>query len=231
MEKKKKSLNNELPFNDHAIFSRHVCQNHQMFRRIFARLSDDIGSSNEFVSLKFLTGKFTLRNINERVNASFLRVNYPFTRFICTNVCMYVVKDARSVSLYIYNRSQILQYAKYTKYIHIANGIAKYWTNNVFWGTKLKLNNNKTTKSNIKTGTSCTQSGCVTTAPASQLSVTIVVKLFNCFDAMGRNVNKQSRICRLQIFNKFIFSVIHIFTCMNNYIWQFVIFTGVGFHA
>ena len=33
------------------------------------------------------------------------------------------------------------------------------------------------------------QSGCVTYAPPSQLRVKIVVKLFNCFDAIGRNVN------------------------------------------
>jgi len=38
--------------------------------------------------------------------------------------------------------------------------------------------------------------------PPSQLRVTIEVKLFNCFDAMGRNVNKQSRICGPHIFNK-----------------------------
>ena len=53
--------------------------------------------------------------------------------------------------------------------------------------------------------TSCTQSGCVITAQPSQLSVSIVVKLFKCFDAMGRNVAKQSQICGPHIFNKFIF--------------------------
>jgi len=47
----------------------------------------------------------------------------------------------------------------------------------------------------IEPGNSCTESECVTTAPASQLRVSIVVKLFNCFDDMGRNVNTQSRIC------------------------------------
>jgi len=35
------------------------------------------------------------------------------------------IKDARSVSLYPYNRSQILQYVKYTKKINIAKEIAK----------------------------------------------------------------------------------------------------------
>jgi len=33
-------------------------------------------------------------------------------------------KDARSVSLYPYNQSQILQYVKYTKLINIVKGIA-----------------------------------------------------------------------------------------------------------
>jgi len=37
----------------------------------------------------------------------------------------YNIKDARSVSLYPFNRSQILQYVKYTKVINIAKGIAK----------------------------------------------------------------------------------------------------------
>jgi len=57
----------------------------------------------------------------------------------------------------------------------------------------------------IEPGTFCTQSVvCVTTAPPSQLRVSIVKELFNCFDAIGRNVNKQSRICGPDIFNKFI---------------------------
>ena len=43
-------------------------------------------------------------------------------------------------------------------------------------------------------------------APPSQLGVTIVVQLFNCFNAMGQNVSNQSRICRPHIFNEFIFS-------------------------
>ena len=49
---------------------------------------------------------------------------------------------------------------------------------------------------------------CVTTAPPSQLRVSIVVKPFNCFDAMDRNVNKQSQICGPDISIKYIFSVL-----------------------
>jgi len=89
-------------------------------------------------------------------------------------------------------------------------------TTNVFFGQKVKTQQQQNKKSNIKTlagpgikpGTSCTQSGCVTTAPPSQLNVSIVYQLFNCCDAMSRNVNKQSRICGPHIFNKFIFSLI-----------------------
>jgi len=82
----------------------------------------------------------------------------------------------------------------------------------------------------IEPGISCTQSGCVTTAPPSQVRVSIVVKTFNFFDTMGRNVNKQSQICEPDIFNKYIFFCI-IFTCINTYMWQFLIFTGVCFAA
>ena len=72
---------------------------------------------------------------------------------------------------------------------------------------------------------------CVTTAQPSQLRVSIVVKLFNCVDAMGRNVSKQSRIWRHTFLtNSFILSY---FTRMNNYynIRQFLILTGVGFYG
>ena len=73
-------------------------------------------------------------------------------------------------------------------------------------------------------------SECVTSAPPSQLRVSIVVKLFNRFDAIGRNLNKQSRICGTHFFNEFIFFC-NIFTCKDNCIWQFLKLTGVGFTA
>jgi len=81
----------------------------------------------------------------------------------------------------------------------------------VFLDKKVKTQQQQNKKSNIKPlpepgvepGTSCTQSGCVTNAPPSQLKVSIVVKPFNCFDAMGRNLNKQSQICGPDIFNKY----------------------------
>ena len=82
------------------------------------------------------------------------------------------------------------------------------------FGAKSKTQQQQNKKSNIKTLTEAgnwtrdTQSGCVTIAPPSQLRVSIAVKLFNCLNAMGRNVNKQSRICGPHIFNELFFSVI-----------------------
>jgi len=49
----------------------------------------------------------------------------------CSSYCFivfisYMIKDARSVSLYPYNQLQFLQNVKYTKYINIAKGFAQY---------------------------------------------------------------------------------------------------------
>jgi len=44
----------------------------------------------------------------------------------------------------------------------------------------------------------------------------------NCFNAMGQNVKKHSRIC-----DSFFFC--NILICMDNYVLQFLIFTGFGF--
>ena len=57
-------------------------------------------------------------------------------------------------------------------------------------------------KSNIKIiartgfepGTSCIQGECVTFRSPSQMEVQIVVKLFNCSNAMRRNVNNQPNL-------------------------------------
>ena len=61
----------------------------------------------------------------------------------------YPPKDARSVSLYPYNRSQICQYVKNTKSVNIEKEMANFLTNKVFLNKKLKHNNNNT-KKNIK---------------------------------------------------------------------------------
>jgi len=60
-------------------------------------------------------------------------------------------KGARSVSLYPYNRSQILQYVKYTKYIKITKGIAKLCEKRCVFGQKVKTQQQQNKKCNIKT--------------------------------------------------------------------------------
>ena len=60
-------------------------------------------------------------------------------------------KDARSISLYPYNRSQIMQYVKYTKSINITKGIAKLCDKKYVFGQKEKNQQQQNKKSNIKT--------------------------------------------------------------------------------
>jgi len=61
------------------------------------------------------------------------------------------VKDARSVSFYPYNRSQILQYVEYTKYINFVKGIAIFSDKQCVFGQKSKNTTTTIQKSNIKT--------------------------------------------------------------------------------
>ena len=134
------------------------------------------------------------------------------------------IKDARSVFLYPYKRSQILQYVKYTKWIKIAKEIAKCCDKKSVFAKKVKTQQQQNKNQTLAGAGNWTrdlsnQNG------MRQLRVTIVVKLFNCFNEMGQNVNKQSQIWRPHIFNKFIFSVIllhawiTIFGCFS-YLWE-----------
>jgi len=82
----------------------------------------------------------------------------------------------------------------------------------------------------IEPGTSSTEVRCVTSGLSSQLKVSIVVKLFYFFNAMGRNVNTLCRICVVHVVNKLLFFFCIILTC-KDYISQFLIFTGVSFTA
>ena len=74
-----------------------------------------------------------------------------------------------------------------------------------------KRKNTKTTKQIIKYKNPYKNPGLLALkadalpSPPSQLRVLIVVKLFNCFDAMDRNVNLKKPICGPHIFKKFIF--------------------------
>ena len=91
--------------------------------------------------------------------------------------------------------------------------------------TKQKIKHKSLSEPGIEPGTSLNPIGCITSVPPSKLKVLIVFKLFNCLNEMGPNVNKQSWICGL---HNFFFC--NILTCMENYIWQFLIFTE-GFTA
>jgi len=114
-------------------------------------------------------------------------------------------------------------------------------TNNVFLNKKVNTQQQQNKISNIKTVAGAgnwtrdlshpkrMRYLCTTESTESNDCYT-VVKLINSFEAMVRNVNKQNRIWGQHIFNKFIFFS-NTFTCMDNYIWQFLIFTGVGFAA
>ena len=65
-------------------------------------------------------------------------------RYVC-------LKDARSVSFYPFNRSQILQYVKYTRYINITKGMAKLCDKKCVFGQKEKNQQQQNKKkSNIK---------------------------------------------------------------------------------
>ena len=79
--------------------------------------------------------------------------------------------------------------------------LLNFVTNNVQLDREINAHKNSNLKTlAVEPGTPGTQSGCVTTALPSPLRVLIVVELFNCSEAMGRNVNKQCRICGPHIF-------------------------------
>jgi len=61
------------------------------------------------------------------------------------------IKDARSVSLYSYKRSQILKRVRYTKSINIANGIAKLCDKKCVFRQKVKTQQQQNKISNIQT--------------------------------------------------------------------------------
>ena len=94
--------------------------------------------------------------------------------------------------------------------ILLQKNLQNFVTNNVFFDKKKIKTQQQNRKSNIKNPCwsrelSLEPLAYVTSAPLNQLRVTIVVELLNYSNAMGRNINKQSRICGQHIYNKFIF--------------------------
>ena len=73
--------------------------------------------------------------------------------------------------------------------------------------------------------------GCVTSGQLSQMKISFVVKLFNCFNAMGRNViNKAEFAVHVFSTNSFFLSYFNMHG-YHNYIVQFLITTVVGVTA
>jgi len=58
---------------------------------------------------------------------------------------LFVDKDAMSVSFSPYNRSQILQYVKYTKILTLHNKLQNFVTNNLFLDKKVKTQQQQNT--------------------------------------------------------------------------------------
>ena len=107
-----------------------------------------------------------------------------------------------------------------TRILNEKKELHNFMTNNVFYTKKRESN----------TGPLAPQSAwCVTCRPPRKLDMSIEVKLFNCFNVMVRNINERSQICGPHFFNKVF--LCNILICMDKYIWQFLIFLGVGFTA
>ena len=76
-----------------------------------------------------------------------------------------------------------------------------FMSNNVFWTKKIKTQqhqkknkHNSYPESGIEPETSRTAVRCVNPTPLRQRNVSIKAKVFYCFNAIGRNINKQSNI-------------------------------------
>jgi len=83
-------------------------------------------------------------------------------------------------------------------------------TNTVFfWTEKVKSQQQykkQTYQSFPEPGIEPGTSGCaITSRPPKILILSIAVELFYCFNVMGRNINKQGRICRPDFDNKVFF--------------------------
>ena len=134
-------------------------------------------------------------------------------------------KDARSILKTVLSvkafawLSRLSFYVKYTKWINISKVITKLLATNVFlFDKKVKTWQQENRRDpcqirELNPGPLAPQSNAFTSGPPSQVKVWNTVKLFNCFNAIGHNVNKQSRICRPHIFN------IHFFLFYFNMHW------------
>jgi len=103
-----------------------------------------------------------------------------------------------------------------SKWITLQTDLQMFVINNVFWTkrknatAKQKLHHKSMPEPGTEPGTSLTAVWSLTSWTLRQLNVSIVIKLFNCFNVNGRNINKH-----------FLF-VCNILACIDNYVWQFL---------
>ena len=110
--------------------------------------------NSAFLKTNCRSGLISDKIINR--NFQFVAGSMPLTllynNFMSSNkqtVHKFAFKDARSVSLYPYNQSQILQQVKYTNKLTLQKELQNVVTNNVFLEKKKHQQNQN--KSNIKT--------------------------------------------------------------------------------
>ena len=98
--------------------------------------------------------------------------------------------------------------------------------NNVFLDQKVKTQQQQNKKSNIKTLAGAGDWTRDLLHP-KRMRFHCTTESTESSTQWGRNVKKNKAKCAVQTFstNTFFWNI---FTCMNNYIWQFLIFTGVG---
>jgi len=120
----------------------------------------------------------------------------------------------KSVSWYPYKRSKDCNMLSIRNKLTLQKNYNSLWQKCVF---REKGKNTSRTKQKIKHKNPCPKPGIEPgNLRIQQLKIPIVVKLFNWFNAKGRKVNKQSRMCGHH-FQQNHFSDYHI--------WQFFIFT------
>ena len=104
-----------------------------MFKGTVNKIKEQIFTLSEYyvrITMRFKFNLYFYTAAQKKTDS----VPYIYCYIFYTKVTL--LKDARSVSVYSYNQSQILQNVKYTKLINIAKGFAKFVKNNVFMDKK-----------------------------------------------------------------------------------------------
>jgi len=115
-----------------------------------------------------------------------------------------VVKDARSASWYRNNRSHIMLYVRYTKWINTAKGIENFHVKMFF----LEHNCKTTTTTTISKHNRDSKPEHLVPQTEALPNTSIEVILFNCLSVMGRYISKQNQFSGPHVLNKVVFPVL-----------------------